>query len=195
MNTEPTPTPAVAGPVELPVRPDPERATFETWAAVNGYSLKRCEANPSRYHAWVTNTLWIGWQAGTEKERERRKPLTGAQIDDMLADANRGYCIERDDYIKAVRDAERAHGLGLSMADGNIAAEVSTRAEQDELERLRTENAALNREAHTWSKAAEKYAADLERHKPLLKAVEWILEDGHMNQEHLTRLRAAWEGA
>jgi len=45
-------------------------------------------------------------------ERERRKPLTGAQIEDMLADANRGYCIERDDYIKAVRDAERAHGIG-----------------------------------------------------------------------------------
>ena len=33
----------------------------------------------------------------------------------------------------------------------------------------------------------------LERHKPLLQAVEWILEDGHMNQEHLARLRAAWE--
>ncbi len=86
-------------------------------------------------------------------------------------------------------------GLGLSMANGNIAAEVSTQAAQAELERLRTENAALKREAHTWSKAAENYAADLERHKPLLKAVEWILEDGHMNQEHLARLRAAWEGA
>lgn len=60
---------------------------------------------------------------------------------------------------------------------------------------LRTENAALKREAHTWSKAAENYAAELERHKPLLTAVEWILEDGHMNQEHLARLRAAWEGA
>ena len=56
-------------------------------------------------------------------------------------------------------------------------------------------NESLAREAHTWSKAAETYAAELERHKPLMQAVEWILEDGHMNQEHLARLRAAWEGA
>lgn len=36
-------------------------------------------------------------------------------------------------------------------------------------------------------------ALKTERHKPLMQAVEWILEDGHMNQEHLARLRAAWE--
>jgi len=28
---------------------------------------------------------------------------------------------------------------------------------------------------------------------PLMTAVENILDDGHMNQEHLARLRAAWE--
>lgn len=74
------------------------------------------------------------------------------------------------------------------MADGNITVEVSTQAAQAELERLRAENAALKRdlqyarggltkgrtrmrednerlarEAHTWSKAAENYAADAER--------------------------------
>ena len=81
------------------------------------------------------------------------------------------------------------------MADGNITVEVSTQAATAELRRLRVENARLVREAHTWSKAAETYAAELERHKPLMQAVEWILEDGHMNQEHLARLRAAWEGA
>jgi hypothetical protein len=53
----------------------------------------------------------------------------------------------------------------------------------------------LAREAHTWSKAAETYAAELERHKPLLQAVEWLLDDGHMNTEHLARLRATWEAA
>lgn len=58
---------------------------------------------------------------------------------------------------------------------------------------LRADKARLAREAHTWSKAAETYAAELERHKPLLQAVEWLLDDGHMNQEHLARLRAAWE--
>lgn len=41
-----------------------------------------------------------------------RVPLTEEQIDDMIADANRGFCIERADYIKAVRDTERAHGIG-----------------------------------------------------------------------------------
>jgi hypothetical protein len=45
------------------------------------------------------------------------------------------------------------------MADGNITVEVSTQAAQAELERLRAENAALKREAHAWSKAAETYAA------------------------------------
>lgn len=36
--------------------------------------------------------------------------------------------------------------------------------------------------------------AESERYAPLMQAVEWILEDGHMNQEHLARLRAAWQG-
>jgi Zn ribbon nucleic-acid-binding protein len=27
------------------------------------------------------------------------------------------------------------------------------------------------------------------------QVVEWLLDDGHMNQEHLARLRAAWEMA
>lgn len=49
------------------------------------------------------------------------------------------------------------------MADGHITVEVTTQAAQAELERLRAENASLAREAHTWSKAAETYAADAER--------------------------------
>lgn len=36
-------------------------------------------------------------------------------------------------------------------------------------------------------------AAERERYAPLMQAVEWLLDDGHMNQEHLARLRAAWE--
>jgi hypothetical protein len=55
-----------------------------------------------------------GYVDGAARERERcaRTPLTEGQIDDMLGEANRGFCIERDDYIKAVRDAEHAHGIG-----------------------------------------------------------------------------------
>lgn len=47
------------------------------------------------------------------------------------------------------------------MADGSITVEVSTQAAQAELERLRADNAALRREAYTWSKAAEHYAKRL----------------------------------
>ena len=35
--------------------------------------------------------------------------------------------------------------------------------------RMREDNERLAREAHTWSKAAETYAAELERHKPLMQ--------------------------
>jgi predicted RNase H-like nuclease (RuvC/YqgF family) len=91
------------------------------------------------------------------------------------------------------RRGELEDGLGWG---GLVASKAEMRAEREhdaELERLRTENAALKREAHAWSKAAETYAAELERHKPLMQAVEWLLDDGHMNQEHLARLRAAFE--
>jgi hypothetical protein len=40
-----------------------------------------------------------------------RKPLTVEQKLDMLAEANRGFNIEKDDYFKAVEDAEAAHGI------------------------------------------------------------------------------------
>jgi hypothetical protein len=40
-----------------------------------------------------------------------RKPLTPEQKLDMLAKANRGFNIEKDDYFKAVEDTEAAHGI------------------------------------------------------------------------------------
>lgn len=49
--------------------------------------------------------------------------------------------------------------LESSMADGNITLYVTTQHAQEELARILAENAALKREAHTWSKAAETYAA------------------------------------
>ena len=70
---------------------------------------------------------------------------------------------------------------------------MAARVLAEEVRRLKAERDALAREAHTWSKAAETYAAELERHKPLMQAVEWLLDDGHMNTEHLARLRAAFE--
>jgi hypothetical protein len=41
----------------------------------------------------------------------KQEPLTVEQIDDLHGEANRGFCIEREDYFKAFRDAETAHGI------------------------------------------------------------------------------------
>lgn len=41
----------------------------------------------------------------------KRQPLPDDQIEDMRGDANRGSNIGREDYFKAVRDAEAAHGI------------------------------------------------------------------------------------
>ncbi len=38
-------------------------------------------------------------------------------------------------------------------------------------------------------------AIERERYAPLMQAVEWLIDDGHMNQEHLASIRAAWEQA
>ena len=48
-----------------------------------------------------------------EAELEARKPLplSDEQIDDLHGEANRGFDIGREEYFKAFRDAERAHGI------------------------------------------------------------------------------------
>lgn len=61
------------------------------------------------------------------------------------------------------------------------------------MDALEAENAALKREAHTWSKAAETYAAQLEHHKPLAQAVRNVLEEGQLYAEDLALLRQALE--
>jgi hypothetical protein len=40
-------------------------------------------------------------------------PLSDEQIEDMRGDANRGFTFEKGDYIKAIRDAEAHHGIGV----------------------------------------------------------------------------------
>lgn len=59
--------------------------------------------------------------------------------------------------------------------------------------RMREDNERLAREAHTWSKAAETYAAQLEHHKPLAQAVRNVLEEGQLYAEDLALLRQALE--
>jgi len=48
-----------------------------------------------------------------EAELEARKPLplSDEQIDDLHGEANRGFDIGHEEYTKAFRDAERAHGI------------------------------------------------------------------------------------
>ena len=56
--------PAVVGQVERPVRPDPERAAFEAWAA------KRWGREAHR-HTSATCAEWDAWQAAAASVRER----------------------------------------------------------------------------------------------------------------------------
>jgi hypothetical protein len=56
--------PAVAGQVDRHVRPDPERAAFEAWAA------KRWGREAHR-HTSATSGEWEAWQAGAAAEREQ----------------------------------------------------------------------------------------------------------------------------
>ena len=49
--------------------------------------------------------------AHQEPPQQERKPMTDAEIEDMCGEANRGFCIELEDYKKAVRDTERHHGI------------------------------------------------------------------------------------
>ena len=60
---------------------------------------------------WERGQVEAHARAAVEADRAQRKPLTDEQIDGLHGEANRGYCIERDDYFKAFRDAERAHGI------------------------------------------------------------------------------------
>ncbi|XJC77668.1 hypothetical protein ACHFCA_16700 [Delftia tsuruhatensis] len=46
-----------------------------------------------------------------ELEACKPLPLSDEQIDDLHGEANRGFDIGREEYFKAFRDAEHAHGI------------------------------------------------------------------------------------
>ena len=99
---------AVAGQVDCDVRP-------AAWWRLS--TLPEClpcvTVDPGEAQEWrdAGHAVVELGDVAAERERCARTPLTEGQIDDMLGEANRGFCIERDDYIKAVRDAEQAHGI------------------------------------------------------------------------------------
>ena len=101
-------TQAVVAPLQRPVRP-------VAWWRISPLSECRpCvttdEDEAQEWRDAGHAVVELG-DVAAERERCARTPLTEGQIDDMLGEANRGFCIERDDYIKAVRDAEQAHGI------------------------------------------------------------------------------------
>ncbi len=97
-----------------------------------------------------------------------------------------------DEAVEALRDRNHDTAVGAKWrTDSRLEEWFPLTAER--LAAKDREILHLAREARTWLEAAQTYAAEFERHKPLLQAVEWLLDDdGHMNQEHLARLRAAF---
>jgi hypothetical protein len=104
MNTDPTPTPAVAGPVELPVRP---YATSVTWRNAAGGSWQQ----------------WHDEEDPMPTEWEDRPPnevvhvYTAAQVADMLA-AERERCAKERATLKAAAEllARMVAGDSVTMA-------------------------------------------------------------------------------
>lgn len=107
---------------------------------------------------------------------------------------------ERDDDLVLSAAADEIERLRATLDRQQLSYEREREIDQDEIERLialrRDDARVLDAERAGRAAAVlamREAAAELERHKPLMQAVEWILDDGHMNQEHLARLRAAWE--
>lgn len=107
--------------------------------------------------------------------------------------------------LRYTADQLRAYGQqcrAQALEEAALRFEREREIDQDEIERLivlrRNDARALDAERAGRAAAVlamREAAAELERHKPLMQAVEWLLDDGHMNQEHLARLRAAFEAA
>lgn len=80
-------------------------AAFDIRQAVKAMMLQ--PDGEDRFIAFIKQGHCEGLYIG----RTSRKPLTDERIEDLRGDANRGYNIEREDYFKAFRDAESAHGI------------------------------------------------------------------------------------
>ncbi len=74
--------------------------------------------------------------------------------------------MDKRDLVERLRDDAQGEDLGADGVGWSPDPALKREA-ADEIERLRTENAALKREAHTWSKAAEHYAKPLQPLDPL----------------------------
>lgn len=96
---------------------------YSAWQASR--RAQHSTAEPERVYIVATGELYEGQETYTRHANRppplcdaellfaapQQAPLTDEQIDDLHGEANRGFFIEREDYFKAFRDAERAHGI------------------------------------------------------------------------------------
>lgn len=95
-------------------RLDPVQTDWEAgYEAARAYVKMQLDCGPAQPPAQAQDddSLTAAYMSGSHDAKRARKPLTDEQIDDLLGDANRGYCIEAEHYFKAFRDAEAAHGI------------------------------------------------------------------------------------
>ncbi|WP_432490414.1 hypothetical protein, partial [Flavonifractor plautii] len=79
-----------------------------------GRELKRLHAENERLRGdYALRGAQIQRMAALIDELEARKPLplSDERVDDLHGEANRGFDIGREEYFKAFRDAESAHGI------------------------------------------------------------------------------------
>lgn len=82
-----------------------ERAAFEAWAGRSGYYTKRSDKNPERYHAWLTNALWDGWQGRAAQATAAAEPTPEAPPIRTGGCTLCGHCAATGERIVAAGDA------------------------------------------------------------------------------------------
>lgn len=94
-------------------------------------------------------------------ETEDRTPAAGAPVERPVRPAAeaRWYCLDRDGVAMLCKDEDDARAQVLDNDDCWPRRAPHRAALLGDVAALAAENAAMKREAHTWSKAAETYAA------------------------------------
>lgn len=131
------------------------------------------------------------------------------RLNDLLGQASeaRWYCMDRDGVAMLCKDEADARAqvienddcwpgraphravllIEANAADAHIPMGrlIELEAAEHERDILRTDNAKLVREAHTWSKAAETYAADAERLRAEVKALRELWDEAETENDSL----------